>query len=60
MLDTIDFRGLTQDEVVFAEDSDLANKLAPLLGVRTIEGFHVMVSPAANVAQRFVETIATV
>jgi predicted aspartyl protease len=40
------------DEVVFAEGNDLS-----LLGVRTIEGFHVMVD---NVAQRFVETIATV
>jgi predicted aspartyl protease len=40
------------DEVVFAEENDLS-----LLGVQTIEGFHVMVD---NVAQRFVETIPTV
>jgi hypothetical protein len=40
-----------------AEDSDLANKLAPLLGVHTIEGFNVMID---NVAQRFVATIPTV
>ena len=40
------------DEVVFADENDLS-----LLGVRTIEGFHAMVD---NVAQRFVETIATV
>ena len=40
------------EEVVFAEDSDLS-----LLGVHTIEGFHVMVD---NIAQRFVATIPTV
>ena len=40
------------DEVVFAEDSDLS-----LLGVRTIEGFNVMVD---NVSQRFVAVIPTV
>jgi len=40
------------DEVVFAEENDLS-----LLGVRTIEGFNVMVD---NVAQRFVATIPTV
>ena len=40
------------DEVVFAEDSDLS-----LLGVRTIEGFHVMVD---NIGQRFIAVIPTV
>jgi len=40
------------DEVVFAEESDLS-----LLGVRTIEGFNVMVD---NVTQRFVAVIPTV
>ena len=40
------------DEVVFAEGNDLS-----LLGVRTIEGFNVMVD---NIAQRFVATIPTV
>jgi predicted aspartyl protease len=40
------------DEVVFAEENDLS-----LLGVRTIEGFHVMVD---NSGQRFVDTIPTV
>jgi len=42
----------TLDEVVFAEDSDLS-----LLGVRTIEGFNVMVDPTG---QRFVAIIPTV
>ena len=36
----------TNDEIVFAEDSDMS-----LLGVRTIEGFNVMVD---NISQRFV------
>ena len=40
------------DEVVFAEENDLS-----LLGVRTIEGFNVMVD---NVSQRFVAVIPTV
>jgi clan AA aspartic protease len=40
------------DEVVFAEENDLS-----LLGVRTIEGFNVMVD---NVTQRFVAVIPTV
>jgi predicted aspartyl protease len=38
----------TIDEVVFAEDSDMS-----LLGVRTIEGFSVMVD---NIGHRFVAT----
>jgi predicted aspartyl protease len=38
----------TIDEVVFAEDSDLS-----LLGVRTLEGFSVMVD---NIGHRFVAT----
>jgi len=38
----------TIDEVVFAEDSDMS-----LLGVRTIEGFGVMVD---NIGHRFVST----
>jgi len=38
----------TIDEVVFAEDSDMA-----LLGVRTLEGFSVMVD---NIGHRFVAT----
>ena len=42
----------TLDEVVFAEENDLS-----LLGVRTIEGFNVMVD---NSGQRFVATIPTV
>lgn len=42
----------TVDEVVFAEPGDLA-----LLGVRTIEGFGVMVD---NVAHRFVATTTIV
>ncbi|GBU21864.1 hypothetical protein R80B4_01766 [Fibrobacteres bacterium R8-0-B4] len=42
----------TIDEVVFAEDSDMA-----LLGVRTIEGFSVMVD---NIGHRFVATTSLV
>ena len=38
----------TNDEIVFAEDNDLS-----LLGVRTLEGFCVMVD---NIAHRFVAT----
>jgi predicted aspartyl protease len=38
----------TIDEVVFAEDSDMS-----LLGVRTLEGFSVMVD---NIGHRFVAT----
>jgi len=40
----------TIDEVVFAEDSDML-----LLGVRTIEGFSVMVD---NIGHRFVATVS--
>ena len=39
----------TNDEVVFAEESDLF-----LLGVRTLEGFSVMVD---NIGHRFVATV---
>jgi predicted aspartyl protease len=42
----------TIDEVVFAEDSDMS-----LLGVRTIEGFSVMVD---NIGHRFVATTSVV
>ena len=42
----------TIDEVVFAEDSDMS-----LLGVRTIEGFSVMVD---NIGHRFVATASLV
>ena len=42
----------TVDEVVFAEPSDMA-----LLGVRTVEGFGVMVD---NIAHRFVTTTTIV
>ena len=42
----------TNDEIVFAEDSDLK-----LLGVRTIEGFGVMVD---NIGHRFVATASIV
>jgi predicted aspartyl protease len=42
----------TNDEVVFAEDSDML-----LLGVRTIEGFSVMVD---NIGHRFVATATLV
>ena len=42
----------TVDEVVFAEPSDMA-----LLGVRTVEGFGVMVD---NIAHRFVATTTIV
>ena len=38
----------TIDEIIFAEDRDMS-----LLGVKTIEGFGVMVD---NIGQRFVET----
>ena len=38
----------TIDEIIFAEDSDMS-----LLGVKTIEGFSVMVD---NIGQRFVDT----
>ena len=39
----------TNDEVVFAEDNDMS-----LLGVRTLEGFSVMVD---NIGHRFVATV---
>jgi predicted aspartyl protease len=42
----------TIDEIVFAEDSDMS-----LLGVRTIEGFSVMVD---NIGHRFVATTTLV
>ena len=42
----------TIDEVVFAEDSDMS-----LLGVRTLEGFSVMVD---NIGHRFVATVSLV
>ena len=42
----------TNDEIVFAEDSDMM-----LLGVRTIEGFSVMVD---NIGNRFVATTSLV
>ena len=42
----------TIDEIVFAEDSDMS-----LLGVRTIEGFSVMVD---NIGHRFVATTSLV
>jgi len=42
----------TIDEVVFAEDADMS-----LLGVRTIEGFSVMVD---NIGHRFVATTSIV
>jgi predicted aspartyl protease len=40
----------TNDEIVFAEESDLS-----LLGVRTLEGFSVMVD---NIGHRFVATVS--
>ena len=42
----------TNDEIVFAEDGDMS-----LLGVRTIEGFGVMVD---NIGHRFVATVTLV
>jgi predicted aspartyl protease len=42
----------TNDEIVFAEDSDMS-----LLGVRTLEGFCVMVD---NIEHRFVATTSIV
>jgi predicted aspartyl protease len=42
----------TSDEIVFAEQGDM-----PLLGVRTIEGFSVMVD---NIGHRFVATTTVV
>ena len=42
----------TNDEIVFAEDSDMK-----LLGVRTLEGFSVMVD---NIGHRFVATTTLV
>ena len=42
----------TVDEIVFAEESDMS-----LLGVRTLEGFSVMVD---NIGHRFVATISLV
>ena len=45
----------TTDEIVFAEESDIALLGAPLLGVRTLEGFSVMVD---NIAHRFVATVS--
>ena len=47
----------TIDEVVFAEDSDISQQAAPLLGVRTLEGFSVMVD---NIGHRFVATTSFV
>jgi predicted aspartyl protease len=40
----------TNDEIIFAEESDLS-----LLGVRTLEGFSVMVD---NIGHRFVATVS--
>jgi len=40
----------TNDEIVFAEENDLS-----LLGVRTLEGFSVMVD---NIGHRFVTTVS--
>jgi hypothetical protein len=45
----------TIDEIVFAEESDIALLSAPLLGVRTLEGFSVMVD---NIGHRFVATVS--
>ena len=45
----------TNDEIVFAEESDIALLSAPLLGVRTLEGFSVMVD---NIGHRFVATVS--
>ena len=42
----------TNDDIVFAEDSDMS-----LLGVRTLEGFSVMVD---NIGHRFVATVSLV
>ncbi|MDR2922816.1 MAG: hypothetical protein LBU85_05690 [Treponema sp.] len=42
----------TNDDIVFAEDSDMS-----LLGVRTLEGFNVMVD---NIGHRFVATTCLV
>jgi predicted aspartyl protease len=42
----------TNDEIVFAEDGDMS-----LLGVRTLEGFSVMVD---NIGHRFVATVTLV
>jgi hypothetical protein len=42
----------TNDDIVFAEDSDML-----LLGVRTVEGFNVMVD---NIGHRFVATTVLV
>jgi len=42
----------TNDEIVFAEDGDMS-----LLGVRTLEGFSVMVD---NIGHRFVATATLV
>ena len=42
----------TNDEIVFAEDSDMS-----LLGVRTLEGFSVMVD---NIGHRFIATASLV
>jgi len=42
----------TNDDIVFAEDSDMS-----LLGVRTLEGFSVMVD---NIGHRFVATTSVV
>ena len=47
----------TADEVVFAEDNDMSQQTAPLLGVRTLEGFGVMVD---NIGHRFVATATLV
>jgi predicted aspartyl protease len=42
----------TNDEIIFAEESDMS-----LLGVRTLEGFSVMVD---NIGHRFVATVSPV
>jgi hypothetical protein len=47
----------TNDEVVFAEPGDMPLLERPLLGVRTIEGFSVMVD---NIGHRFVATTTVV
>ncbi|MDR2730370.1 MAG: hypothetical protein LBB81_05665 [Treponema sp.] len=47
----------TIDEIVFAEQGDMPLLERPLLGVRTIEGFSVMVD---NIGHRFVATTTVV
>ena len=53
MLDNIDFRGLTQDEVV-GQDG-LIKQLTGRILQRTLEGFSVMVD---NIGHRFVATVS--